>query len=52
MIYKFVLSIIILNLLYEIVEMILPSKKLKNSVKSFVLILILKEILLMFKNIL
>lgn len=52
MIYKFVFSIIVLNLIFEIIEMIFPSKKMKNMVKSFVLILFFKEMILLLKNLL
>ena len=41
MIYKFVTGVIVLNLIYELVEIIFPSSKMKSSVKSFVLILLL-----------
>lgn len=39
MIYKFVSIVIVLNIVYEIVEIILPSKKMKNAIKSFILIM-------------
>lgn len=40
MIYRFVFLIIVLNLLYELVEVVFPAKKMKTSVKSYVLILV------------
>ncbi len=44
MIYKLVSSIVVLNLIYEIIEIIFPAKKMKNTIKSFILILIFYEI--------
>lgn len=41
MIYKFVISVIVLNLLYELIEIILPSSKIKNMVQSVCLIIML-----------
>ena len=40
MFYRFVCIVIILNVLYELIEVIFPSKKMKSTVKSFVLVLI------------
>lgn len=39
MIYKFVGTIIVLNVMYEIIEIILPSKRMKNTIRSFILII-------------
>lgn len=52
MIYNFVASVIVLNLLYELLEMILPSEKLKTTVKSFVLLLMLYVVCEMIANLL
>lgn len=41
MIYRFVSSFIILNILFEIIEIIFPSEKMNGFVKSFVLIIML-----------
>ena len=41
MIYNFVLTFILLNVIYELLEVIFPSSKMQNFVKSFVLIVIL-----------
>lgn len=39
MIYKFVCVVIVLNLLYELIEVVFPAKKMKGIVKSFVMML-------------
>lgn len=52
MIYKFVTSVIVLNLLYELLEMIFPSTKLKTTVKSFVLLLMIYTVCEMISNLL
>ena len=49
MIYRFVFSVIVLNLVYEIIEIVFPAKKIKNTVKSFVLILMFKEMFMLLK---
>lgn len=41
MIYNFVFTFITLNIIYELMEIIFPSSKMQNFVKSFVLIIIL-----------
>lgn len=41
MIYKFVYTFIILNIIYELIEIIFPIKKMNMMVKSFVLIITL-----------
>lgn len=41
MIYNFVLTFIVLNLVYELVEVTFPISKMRGAVKSFVLIVIL-----------
>ncbi len=48
MIYKITILIIVLNLLYEVIEVVFPSKKMKNSVKSFTLIFMLYLIINLF----
>ena len=44
MVYKLVLTFILCNLIYEIVEIVFPVNKMKNIVKSFVLIVLLYAI--------
>lgn len=41
MIYRFVLVVIVLNIIYELVEVVFPSSRMKSTVKSFVLIVVL-----------
>ncbi len=41
MIYNFVYTFIILNIIYEIIEIIFPIKKMNMVVKSFVLMITL-----------
>lgn len=41
MIYKFVISFLVLNIIFEFIEIIFPIKKIKNMVRSFVLIVML-----------
>ena len=41
MIYKFVISFLVLNIIFEFIEIIFPIKKMKNMVRSFVLIVML-----------
>ncbi len=44
MIYKFVILIVTLNVLYEMIEFIFPIGKMKQIIKSFTLIVFLYEI--------
>lgn len=44
MIYKFTCIVILMNLMYEFIELIFPSKKMKGIVKSFVMICIIYAI--------
>lgn len=43
-IYNFVLTFIVLEIVYELVELIFPIKKMRSSVKSFVLLVFLSVI--------
>lgn len=48
MIYKFVSSFLVLNILFEIFQIIFPSNKMNNFVKSFVLIVFLYSFIMLF----
>ena len=41
MIYKIMFEIVILNILYELIEMVMPDKKIKGTVKFAVMIVML-----------
>ena len=45
MIYKFISSFVVLNIVYEILQVVFPSNKLNNFVKSMVLIIFLYGLL-------
>ena len=48
MIYRFVSSFIILNIIFELVQILFPISKMNNYVKSFVLIIFLYSIVITF----
>ncbi len=48
MIYKFVSSFIILNIIFEVLQVLFPSNKMNNFVKSLVLIIFLYGLLELF----
>ena len=41
MIYEFVKSVLVLSVVYELVELLFPSKKMNTAVKSFTLVIFL-----------
>ena len=41
MFYNIVLTIIVLNVIYELVEVVFPIKKMNTTIKSFVLMVML-----------
>lgn len=45
MIYKFISGFVVLNIVYEILQVVFPSNKLNNFVKSMVLIIFLYGLL-------
>lgn len=45
MIYKLVLTFIVLEIVYEVIELIFPIQKMRGTVKSFVLIILLSVLI-------